>query len=156
MRNISAWFLLCFFPDAVDTRALLPPTFPFHSRSHYRLRSSSRSHSCPRPRPRLHYCSRSRSRFRLTFVLECSYPFSFPPLFPFPPLPRSRPRSRLASILSSPPAFPSPPRHRPHYCFRYRSLLPVPRVHKHRALRTKLLGVRKHHSLSVRIMTRAE
>ena len=40
--------LLCLFPDVADTRALLPPPFPLHSRSVSRLRFRPRSRSRPR------------------------------------------------------------------------------------------------------------
>ena len=94
-------FLLFFFPDVVDTRALFVLPFPLHSHTV----SCLQSRLCPRSRPRsrLRYRSRFRRRScpRAHLLLALWSPPPFP--FLFPPRSRSGRRSRLASIRAPQP-----------------------------------------------------
>ena len=126
----------------------------------------------PCPRSHLRYCSRFRPRSHAVLVYWAPPP---PSPSPFPPRPRSRSRSHPVFVYESPPPFPPHSRSRP---------VPVPmivcvpvstpdpvrsfpflgpvyplgtmHVYRHRALRTELLGARKHYPLSAGLMTRTE
>ena len=97
------------------------------------LRSLSRRHPSSRPR--------SRPRSRLAFVL--SFPLSFPVPITVPflvPIPDSLVPVPARSFWSPRPGYP----------------LGTLRAHRHRALQTGLVGVRKHHFLSAETIMRPE